>query len=171
MNNLNLCHHLISASTLFILCFLLLGNYSYGQCNIHSNFTEIVQHLNENSDNYYDVQVTIINPGKNGGKSHRYSAFSQTNTLENQNICEEGLKMTKQKIYFSDRNFFDKSRPDIQSFKFNVVNNSVDITLNTWGDGTYTVNNLTKRGRLIYAVDQYGKMIVFNFKKDYFFLH
>ncbi len=167
MKNLNLKQIIISKITLFVLFLLLLSSsYSFAQCNVHSNFKEIIEYLEKDSNNRYHVQITIINPGRNGGKSHRYTAYASGPSIGlNRNYCSKGLLLEGPNVFFSDRNLFDRKRVDRQYYQINVVNNSVEVTLQTWGNTKYTVRNLTKRGRLIYGFDDRGKMIVFDFMK------
>jgi|GEM_PF-6942373 len=166
MKNLNLKQIIMSKITLFMLFLLLLSSHSFAQCNVHSNFREIVENLQKGQT--YDVQVTIVNPGRDGGKSHRWTAWGPGFTncpLSKKNICEIGLNINYVPLYFSGAHF-DKNKKQVQSFKFDVVNNSLEVTLNSWGNNKFTESKVIKRGRLIYVLYNDGRMAIFNFKKQ-----
>jgi len=169
MKNLNLKQIVMFKITLFVLFLLLSSSYSFAQCSAHRNFKEIVNYLQQSQDNRYSVQITIINPGSNDKESRRYTAWGiASSDTEANKICSEGLKFIKEKVYFSDREHFDKNSPASQTFKFDVVKNNVLVTESMLGfaNRASVVTNLIKKGRLIYGIDNRGRMFVFDFKKS-----
>jgi len=137
------------------------------QCKVHRNFKDLVEHINGTHLAIYDVEVTVVSPGRSSG-SHRFTAWSDWWTDHNPNkMCEQGINLTRARIYFSDRKHFDKKSFDLQSFKFDIVRNSVEVTLHSWSNAKRTIRNLVRRGNLIYGFSNDGQMIIFSFFKTH----
>ncbi len=157
-------------SIIVLLLFILNPHELLAQCDVHQNFKDIIKHI-EGEVNYgppiYELEVTVVSPGRSSG-SHRYTAWAIGGEIGNHpRICQDGLSLQKRDIYFSDRNHFDKNSADLESFKFDIVRNSVEVTLHTWSDGKQTISNLVRSGNLIYGFSDDGAMIIFSFFKTY----
>ncbi len=123
---------------------------------IHYNFREYVDWLKRG--NKLQVEVTVVNPATITG-THYYTAWGRgTARLSGNNL------RVKLKVLFSDRGRFT-GKKDLVSYNFNTTNNSVDITLHSWGNGKSVFKNLIKRKNTIYYIDNKGGMTIFNFKK------
>lgn len=123
---------------------------------IHYNFKEYVDWLKRG--NTLQVEVTRVNPATAVG-THYFTAWGAGR------VRLSGNKLrTKLKILFSDRKRFTGNK-DIVSYNFNTYTNSVEVTLNSWGNGKTTLKNLIKQKNTIYHIDNKGSMTIFNFKK------
>ena len=138
-------------------------------CNIHPNFGDIVQHLyvksGHGNDAYVILEVTTVDPAQKfigtpyEKPSHYFTSWSRFGIRGINDPCADLNSVGD--VRFSDRNLF-AGRTDLVEYSFDTKENSVTITLKSWGDATKTYYNLIRKGSVLYHVDTNGEITAFN---------
>lgn len=144
--------------------------------NIHPNYKDLEEWLQENNSNKVQVEVTIINQSTSDG-NYYYTAWGKSflkKGIENEHFC---LLITNPNValFYSDRYYtvpenpknlsqrFSFNNSDICSIKLDMAQNAIVLKSLTWSYEE-TFSDIRRTGNMIYGIKE-GKMIVLNLLK------
>ena len=150
-------------------------------CRVSSLMTPIVNKIkaggkcvesNANFRDYYDVEITIVNPARSTG-THFYTAFAKANLNFNDQQCKILVNDNRPvDVTFSDRKAgaqaFSKTKADKSIFSIDTRTNTLNVRSVTWRFNE-SVRLRRSSATVLFGTTPSGKMYIINLnpKKGY----